>query len=82
MKISFLTRILAFLQGNMIVQIYSSKNNRSYATIAYKNRDNQWACTVPRYIKTWEYAEIILLENGQLLFLDAKLNDGSLDAWK
>ena len=82
MKISFFTRILAFLQGNRIVELYSSKNNRSYATIAYKNKDNKWACTVPRYTNTWEYAEIVLLENGEVLFLDAKLNDGSLDCWK
>ena len=50
MKITFLTRLLAYWQGNKVVTLYSTSNNRVYTTIAIKSK-NQWFSLLCKSIK-------------------------------
>ncbi len=82
MKISRLTRFIAFWKGHQIVELYSTKNQRTYPTVAQKDEQGRLICRIPRFAKDWEYIEIVLLPDGKLEFSDEKLNDGGLDQWK
>ena len=82
MKITFLTRLLAYLQGNKVVTLYSSSsNNRVYTTIAFKTND-QWICQFPIFDKEWEYISITLLTNGNLKFTNSKFKNSGIDRWR
>jgi hypothetical protein len=82
MKISLFDRFIAFWKGHKIVELYSTKNQRSYPTIAEKNAHDRLVCRIPRFAKEWEYIDIVLLPDGKLEFSDEKLNDIGLDQWK
>lgn len=81
MKITFLTRLLAYLQGNKVVTLYSTSNNRMYTTIAVKSNE-QWICQFPIFDKEWEYISITLLTNGNLKFTDSKFENAGIDHWR
>jgi ABC-type bacteriocin/lantibiotic exporter with double-glycine peptidase domain len=81
MKITFLTRLLAYWQGNKVVTLYSTSNNRVYTTIAIKTK-NQWTCQFPIFDKEWEYISITLLANGNLKFTDSKFENAGIDRWR
>jgi len=81
MKITFLTRLMAYWQGNKVVTLYSSLNNRVYTTIAFKKKD-QWICQFPIFDKEWEYISITLLTNGNLKFTDSKFENSGIDRWR
>ena len=82
MKISLFDRFIAFWKGHKIVELYSTTNQRSYATIAEKDEQGRLVCRFPRFAKEWEYIDIVLLPDGKLEFSDEKLNDIGLDQWK
>ena len=81
MKITFLTRLLAYWQGNKVVTLYSTSNNRVYTTIAIKMK-GQWICQFPIFGKEWEYISITLLTNGNLKFTDPKFENAGIDRWR
>ena len=81
MKITFLTRLLAYWQGNRVVTLYSTNNNRVYKTIATKFKDH-WVCQFPIFDKEWEYISITLLTNGNLKFTDTKFENVGIDRWR
>ena len=81
MKITFLTRLLAYWPGNKVVTLYSTSNNRVYTTIAIKAKD-QWICQFPIFDKEWEYISITLLTNGNLKFTDSKFENAGIDRWR
>lgn len=78
---TFLTRLLAYLQGNKVITLYSDSNNRSYMTIAIKSND-QWVCQFPIFKNEWEYISIILLSDGSLQFIDSKFDNLGVDRWR
>jgi ABC-type bacteriocin/lantibiotic exporter with double-glycine peptidase domain len=81
MKITFLTRLLAYWQGNKVVTLYSTSNNRVYTTIDIKTK-GQWICQFPIFDKEWEYISITLLTNGNLKFTDSKFENAGIDRWR
>jgi len=81
MKITFLTRLWAYWQGNKVVTLYSTSNNRVYTTIAIKTK-GQWICQFPIFDKEWEYISITLLTNGNLKFTDPKFENAGIDRWR
>jgi hypothetical protein len=81
MKISLFDRLIAFWKGHQIVELYSTRNQRTYPTVAQKDEQGRLICRIPRFAKDWEYIEIVLLPGGKLEFSDEKLNDGGLDSW-
>lgn len=81
MKITFLTRLLAYLRGNKVVTLYSTTNNRVYTTIAIKSKD-LWICQFPIFDKEWEYVSITLLTNGNFEFTDTKFENAGIDRWR
>ena len=81
MKITFLTRLLAYWQGNKVVTLYSTSNSRVYTTIAIKTK-GQWICQFPIFGKEWEYISITLLTNGNLKFTDPKFENAGIDRWR
>ena len=81
MKITFLTRLLAYWQGNKVVTLYSTSNSRVYTTIAIKKKD-QWICQFHVFDKEWEYISITLLSNGNLKFTDSKFENAGIDRWR
>ena len=82
MKISLFTRFIAYWKGHQIVELYSTKNQRTYPTVAQKDEHGRLVCRIPRFAKDWEYIDIVLLPDGKLEFSDEKLNDIGLDQWK
>jgi hypothetical protein len=81
MKISLFARLMAYLQGNKVVTLYSTNNNRVYTTIATKFNDH-WVCQFPIFDKEWEYISITLLTNGNLKFTDTKFENAGIDRWR
>lgn len=81
MKITFFARLLAYWQGNKVVTLYSTSNQRVYTTIAYKSNDH-WVCQFPIFDKEWEYISIILLADGSLKFTDSKFENAGIDRWR
>jgi ABC-type bacteriocin/lantibiotic exporter with double-glycine peptidase domain len=81
MKITFLMRLLAYWQGNKVVTLYSTSNNRVYTTIAVKSQEH-WVCQFPIFDKEWEYISITLLTNGNLKFTDSKFENAGIDRWR
>lgn len=81
MKITFFIRLLAYLQGNKVVTLYSTSNNRVYTTIAIRS-ENLWICQFPIFDKEWEYVSITLLTNGNLKFTDSKFKNVGIDCWR
>ena len=81
MGISFLTRLIAMLQGNKVITLYSASNSRIYMTVAVKSKD-LWICQFPIFDKEWEYISITLLTNGNLKFADSKFENVGIDRWR
>ena len=81
MKITFLTRLWAYMQGNKVVTLFSTSNNRVYTTIAIRNKD-QWICQFPIFDKEWEYISITLLADGTLKFAVTKFENAGIDRWR